>query len=123
MSLQELPLDVIGAQFALLDPDRQRDTAYLCLTTVLRQALDRGADQIAVAELDHMRGALSTFEEGLYRRSIQQLEMAQAIAARLAAGGAFAPVGVRNAYRIAMLRRRLDLIRIVAPITAERIAS
>lgn|SRR5690348_12734292 len=123
MSLQDLPLDVIGAQFAMLDPERQRDTAYLCLNAVLREALGRSADQIAAAELDHMRSALTTFEEGLYRRTIQQLEMAQAIAARLAAGGPFAAVGERNAYRIAMLRRRLDLIRIITPLAADRIAS
>ncbi|GGH12264.1 hypothetical protein GCM10007036_09940 [Alsobacter metallidurans] len=123
MSVQDLPLDVIGAQFAMLEPDRQRDTAFLCLNAVLREALDRGADGIAAAELDHMRSAVTTFEEGLYRRTIHQLEMAQAIAARLSAGGAFAAVGQRNAYRVAMLRRRLDLIRIITPVAADRIAS
>ncbi|PSC04687.1 hypothetical protein SLNSH_13040 [Alsobacter soli] len=110
-----LPLSVIGAQFAMLEPKAQRDLTFICLYNAVERALARDADRVSVTEYDHLRYAVSTFEEGLYRRTIQQLELAEEIAAKVASGVPFTAVGRRNGYRLAMLRRRMDLARMVGP--------
>jgi hypothetical protein len=115
MTDPNMPLEVIAAHFGLLDPERQRDTAYLCLFAAVKAVVERDPEEVSSTEYEHIRYAVAVFEEGLFSQSIRQLVLAQQTRKAIEGGAAFAPVGRKYAFRLAMLRRRMELQRLLAP--------